>query len=205
MDASTSFIVGGLTGCPVDLIIYNDGETRLVKSVVHNATPLSLRVEAGSVEGLRPALRVMLISMSDGVALRADGHLDQIRTESGEFFADLSSVHWEILDRRRHDRLPVNLPISLRLVTDHRHETVISSTEGTAVDMSISGAFVAMKEMPVPGSLVEFNTVLSGEPVRALAVVAYLSELRGGAGVHFVEYLGNARQAIHSYLSAQAA
>ncbi len=136
--------------------------------------------------------------------MRADGHLDQIaRDEEGVHLA-ISQVHWELLERRRHVRIPLYVPVTLRTVVEDGETTEVACFEGYTVDMSISGAFVKMSPTPASGSLVEFSMDLEGEPVRTLAVVAHGGDDRGGVGLHFVEYVGNARFLIQGYLSRAA-
>jgi hypothetical protein len=205
VDATTSFIVAGMTGAPVDLIIYEEGLTRLVKTHVDTPTPLRLKVVDGGRKEIRSGRRVMLLSNHEGLAMRADGHLNDLQRDPSGMFLDVSNVHWELLERRRHVRVPVNVPITLRTVVESQDSAAaVELLQGATMDMSVSGAFVRMEHLPVQGSLVEFVTELEGVPVRVLAVVAHLTPERKGVGLHFVEYLDNARLTLQTFLTKAA-
>jgi hypothetical protein len=113
-------------------------------------------------------------------------------------------VHWELLERRRHIRVPVNVSVTMRAVVENENKPVVDVITGSTVDLSISGAFVKATMLPQEGSLVEFSTELNGETVRILAVVAHITRERSGVGLHFVEYLDNARYMIHEFLTNAA-
>jgi hypothetical protein len=193
-----------MAGSPVDLVLYDEGCTRLIKTVIDTPMPLRLKVVDENAKDMRAARRVMLLAHADGVALRADGHLDSLSREADGLYVQLSHVTWELLERRRHVRVPVELPVRLSLVVEGEVQPEIDGWVGTTADMSISGAFVRCSDLPDAGSLVEFSTVVDDEEVRTLAVVAHSSKERGGVGLHFVEYLGNARFALHGFLAKAA-
>jgi hypothetical protein len=204
VDATTSFIVSGMKGAPVDLIIYEEGLTRLVKTTVDNPTPLRLRIVDKGHKAIRPGRRVMLLSNHEGLAMRADGHLNDIQCDSTGMFLDVSNVHWELLERRRHVRVPVGVAITLRTVVEAEDEPTVELLTGSTMDMSVSGAFVRMDQLPEQGSLVEFVAELDGVTVRVLAVVAHITPERKGVGLHFVEYLENARLTLQTFLTKAA-
>jgi hypothetical protein len=204
VDATTSFIVSGMKGAPVDLIIYEEGLTRLIKTHVDNPTPLRLRVLEHGHKGIRPGRRVMLLSNHEGLAMRADGHLNDLQRDDAGMFLEIGNVHWELLERRRHVRVPVALPITLKTVVESDKEPAVDLLTGSTMDMSVSGAFVRMDQLPVQGSLVEFVAELDGVPIRVLAVVAHHTSERRGVGLHFVEYLANARLTLQTFLTKAA-
>ncbi len=204
MDATADFILSGLAGCPVDVVIYDDGQTQLLKSTVEHSVPLRLNIEQGCLDGIRPGRRVMLLAYHEGLSMRADGHLDQIRSHEDGRSLEISNVHWELLERRRHIRVPVSIPVALKVVIPGRDNSTVHTISGTSLDMSISGAFVKVSELPQEGSLVEFSTEIDGEPVRTLAVVARVTSDRHGIGLHFVEYLESARFKLQNFLTKAA-
>src|SRR6185369_2188081 len=136
--------------------------------------PLRLKVIEEGKRGIRSGRRVMLLSSFEGLVMRADGHLDDLqRTEDG-LHLEIGNVHWELMERRRHVRVPVAVPITLRTVVEGEIEPTVDALEGWTMDMSVSGAFISMETLPVEGTLVEFATELDGIQVRVLAVVAHL-------------------------------
>ncbi|MFI5384786.1 MAG: PilZ domain-containing protein [Fimbriimonadales bacterium] len=204
MDATTSYILSGMTGCPVDLVLYDDGNTRLLRTEIASPLPLRLKVLSGSQSGVRAGRRVMLLACHEGLALRGDGHLDQYRSEKGGLELEIGSVQWELLERRRHVRVPLNLPVTLRAVAQGDDEPTVENITGTTMDISVSGAFVKAAVLPDEGSLVEFTTHIQGEELRTLAVVAHVTHERSGVGLHFVEYLGNSRHLLREFLTRAA-
>lgn len=193
-----------MTGCPVDLVLYDEGQTRLIKTVIATPLPLRLKVLDDSRDGVRSARRVMLLAHHEGLSLRADGHLNRVVNEDLDVFLEINQVHWELLERRRHIRVPVNVEVNLRAVLEGGAEPTVDIITGTTLDLSISGAFVRATTLPQEGSLVEFSAELDGETVRILAVVAHITRERSGVGLHFVEYIDNARYMIHEFLTNAA-
>ncbi|HVT13085.1 MAG TPA: PilZ domain-containing protein [Fimbriimonadaceae bacterium] len=204
MDATADFILSGLTGCSVDVVIYDDGQTQLLKSTVEHSAPLRLAVQLGCLDGIRPGRRVMLLAYYEGLSMRADGHLDQIRSGENGRCLEISNVHWELLERRRHIRVPVSIPVAIKVVIPGRDTSSVHVISGTSLDMSISGAFVKVSELPQEGALVEFSTEIDGEPIKTLAVVARVTSDRNGIGLHFVEYIENARFKLQNFLTKAA-
>jgi hypothetical protein len=146
----------------------------------------------------------MLLSQHNHLAMRADGHLAQVENTSEGLFLEINQVHWEILERRRHVRVPVSADVTLRAVMENEDQPSVEVLNGTALDLSVSGAFVTGKDLPKEGSLIEFSINLDGVTVRTLAVVAHNVNGRMGVGLHFVEYIDNARYLLHGFLTRAA-
>lgn len=193
-----------MVGASVDLVVYDGGKTRLIKTVIEHAMPLRLRQVEANKPRLRPARRVMLLAYHEGLALRADGHLSHVDSSGEDTFLEINQVHWEILERRRHVRIPVKANVSLRTVIESDEQPVVTQLDGTTVDLSVSGAFVTGSNLPNENSLIEFAIELDGQLVRTLAVVAHNSSGRHGVGLHFVEYIDNARFLLHGFLTKAA-
>jgi len=204
VDETTKFILSGIAGYPVDVVLYDDGETHLIKTQVVVSAPLQLKVVGQNRFGLRAGRRVMLLAHYEGLALKADAHLDRFRNDEEGLFLDIGSVNWEILERRRHIRVPVEIPVLLRAVYPGEGEPEVRVVEGTSLDMSISGAYVKTDELLEEGALLEFSVEIEGQTVRTLAVIAHVATEHGGLGLHFVEYLENARQILHGFLTRAA-
>jgi len=196
--------MSGLEGYPVDVVLYDDGETHLVKTQVVAISPLQLKVVGQNRFGLRAGRRIMLLAHYEGLALRADGHLDRFRSADDGLFLEISNANWEVLERRRHIRVPVEMRISFRAVYATDEQPEVRIVEGTTLDMSISGAYVKTDDLPEEGALVEFSAEIDGQTVRTLAMVAHVSPEVGGVGLQFVEYLDNARHILHGFLTHAA-
>jgi hypothetical protein len=205
VDATTGFIVSGMTGCPVELVLYDDGQTRLIKTIIENPAPLRLKIVDNIKRGICAGRRVMLLAHHDGLVVRADGHLDQVVKDNEGHFLEIGPVQWEVLERRRHIRVPVNVSVAIRAVVEEENVVhVVDQIDGVTMDISISGAFVTSQTLPEEGSLVEFSADLNGTEIRALAVVAHLTRERNGFGLHFVEYLDNAHYLLDTFLTKAA-
>jgi len=202
VDGTSNFVAPGLIGHPVDVVLYDDGETHLIKTEVVEATPLLLRILGKSRAGVRAGRRVMLLAHYDGFALRADCHLNQLRVEEDVALLEIGNINWEILERRRHIRVLVSVPVVLRTVHQGNSEPEVRTLEGTATDMSISGAFVQIEGFVDEGALIEFSAEINGQTIRTLAVVA--RTVSSGIGIQFVEYLDNARHLLHGFLTRAA-
>jgi PilZ domain len=82
-----------------------------------------------------------------------------------------------VQDKRRHPRVPVNLPISCELSKQ-------DSFPGLLVDLSMGGAFVTAETVPAFGVALTIVGSLPGAPdVRLPAVVRWSKP--GGFGVQF--------------------
>jgi len=80
-------------------------------------------------------------------------------------------------DKRRHPRVPVNLPISCEVANQ-------GTVTGTLVDVSMGGAFVSAEKAPAFGAEVTIVGDLPGAPGARLPAVVRWSK-PGGFGVQF--------------------
>lgn len=204
VDVATQMIVAGIAGQEVDLVVYDEGLTKVFRARVKSAQPLVLQVDAGPKEALRIARKAMILTQTDGLSLRGEGHLDGIRWVDGSAFLEISNANWEVLDRRRHPRFSVDVPVEMRLVSESADAPAIVIHDGRTVDMSISGAFVKMDQPPAAGSLVNFTAWINSKAFKALALVAHAAN-NGKFGVHFVECYGSGNTDLQNFLSEQEA
>lgn len=205
MDETIAAVLGDLTGKSIDLVVYDNGVTRLFKTVVDLTNPLRLRVVEGDHAILRSGRQVMLLSRAEGNAFRADGHLDTIRRDNKGCFLEIGKLAWELLERRRHVRVAVETRVTLSAVEESDEGPRVRSSLGETFDLSDSGAFVKMDEPAAEGSLVECTLHLGKHEVRVLAMVAHHPVDQQGVGLHFVEYLGDAKPKLQQFLTEQAA
>lgn len=185
-------------GSPVDIATYTEAEARLLKGLIVSAEPLQIRV--GPTVDAEPYLdrTVTLLTTLDGSMVRGEGRI--VGFEGGVLtFADAS---WQPLDRRGYPRFAFQARASLRVVIEGESQLRIQRVDAEILDLSANGVYVIGGVFPPKGTLVEFQTDLGAREISCLGVVARVTE--HGAGIHFVEYLGNARSLIEATLAAAA-
>lgn len=198
MDTTTSSIGLVSVGSPVDIASYTDGEARLVKGLIVSAEPLQIRV--GPTVDAEPYRdrTVILLTAVDGKMARGEGRI--VGFEDGVLtFGDAS---WQPLDRRGHPRFAFQGHATLRVVVEGESQLRIQRVGAEILDLSATGVYVIGSVFPPKGTLIEFQTDLGAREISCLGVVARVSE--HGAGIHFVEYLGDAREIIESTLASAA-
>lgn len=198
MDTTTSLIGSVSVGSPVDIATYTEAEARLLKGMIVSAEPLQIRV--GPTVDAEPYRdrTVTLLTTLDGSMVRGEGRI--VGFEGGVLtFADAS---WQPLDRRGYPRFAFQARASLRVVIEGEAQLRIQRVDAEILDLSANGVYVIGGVFPPKGTLVEFQTDLGAREISCLGVVARVTE--HGAGIHFVEYLGNARSLIEATLAAAA-
>src|SRR5579862_3133479 len=193
-----------MTGSPVDLVLYGGGHTQLLQAELLEAEPLRLRYVGSFGQRIQPMQQVMLLACYDGMRMRSAGVLDRVHEHDGVFDLNVSDAVWELLERRRHIRMPVRLPVKLRAVDQGGADLFGPSIDGATFDLSVSGAFIHVNEMPREDALLEVEMQIEGTLIRTLAVVARLNVDRGGMGLHFVEYLDDALGTLTCFLENAA-
>lgn len=204
MDAATQFVVNRLAGQELDLVVYDEGLTRVFRVNVNSSQPLVLSFSGDRKDALRSTRRVMVVAHADGISLRGEGHIDQVRWDGKEATLEIGNVNWEVLDRRRHPRHSVDFAVEMKLVMEFDDNAEIVTHTGQAIDLSLSGSCVKIAKAPHLGTLVNFNGTLNGKPFNALALVAHVGT-DGSIGVHFVEFYGNSSADLSDYLKKQIA
>ena|SRR5579862_8378982 len=188
-----------MSGCKVDLVLYHEGNISVVPTVIASPIPLVLLAVGDANPSLRVGHRVMLLAHHEGLAMRAEGVLDLVidGLEGTEY--EITDVQWELLERRRHIRVPVSVSVSMQTVRRTKDEFVKTYT-GTTFDMSLSGAFIHANELPEENALVEVTIELEPNKVKTLAVVARVHKEGIGAGLHFVQYLNDSQPLLEEFL-----
>ncbi len=192
-----------MIGCGVDLLLFDEAETRLIKTQIEQPLPLRLRSVGAEASIPKSGRRAMLLAHFDGLPMRADGDLDTVGSDGEGVWFEMNGVRWEVLERRRHVRVPVSVPVKLRLC-DGDDDSPGTEIEGMTRDLSISGAFVKLSQVPEEGTLLEFEAEILGQTVRTLAVVARKVPECSGVGLQFVKYLEDARPQLHGFLTKAA-
>lgn len=195
VDISTSAIGPMSTGSPVDIATYLEGEARLVKGLIVSATPLQIRVASTIEADAYLGNPVTLLATVDGDLVRGEARV--VAFEDGVL--DFTDATWRPLDRRGFRRFEFHAQATLRVVVEGDSHLCIRRVGAEILDLSATGVYVVGGGFPPKGTLIEFQTHLDGREASCLGVIARVSE--HGAGIHFVEYLGNSRELIEATLA----
>lgn len=172
-------------------------------SVVSEA-PLYVRTSDAEVSGYTFPKPVILLWRQDETILKGEGDAVACHAHEGAWAIELRDLRWEDLERRRHPRFPMSVPVALRAVQEHGGDTVISIFQGNTIDLSLGGAWVDVSQAVAVGCLVEFYAHLTPtESIRALGVVAHSSTGRG-IGVQFLDFVGSSHTVLHKFLQQAA-
>ena len=185
------------------------GEGRLKDAAVTTVcseAPLYLDCVAAGIHRYTFPRRVILVFQDEKHLMRGEAQvMSAVELPDGHSRLELSRVEWEDMDRRRHARVDVAVPVSLRAVYESKGDTIISVVDGVTADLSIGGSKVLASHSVIQGSLVEFYAKLSEEDsVRALGIVAH-SAPDGSMGIAFLDYVGAAKEMLEEFLAEEAA
>jgi hypothetical protein len=200
-EANVHLKVGSEVTC-----LFGDGRLKNTAfSTVCSEAPLYLDCVAADVQRVSFPRKVVLVSYENGRVLRGEAEAISMKRVDGRARLELSKVVWEDLERRRHVRVDVKLPVSLRAVYEHNGDTVISVVEGFTEDLSIGGSKVRAGTPILEGSLVEFLAMVNEkDEVRALGIVAHANP-DNSMGIGFLDYVGAARTRLEEFLADKAA
>jgi hypothetical protein len=186
--------------------LFGEGRLRNTAfSTVSSEAPLFLDCVASDVQRVRFPRKVVLVSYENGRLLRGEAEAVSMKKVDGHARLEMAQVVWEDLDRRRHQRVNVELPVSLRAVYEHNGDTVLSVVDGATVDLSVGGSRVHVETPILEGSLVEFLVEFTPkESIRALGIVAHANPDKS-IGISFLDYVGAARTRLEDFLAEKAA
>ncbi len=190
-------------GSLITLVFYSDAQPNAILATVEGTHPFVLRTADDQAAQLKSIRKVMLVSQEGPKLLRAEAHIEHCVDSSNGWRIEVGFLRWEQVDRRRHPRYNIELPVAIRAIQEEEDGTaIVRLFQGTSVDVGLGGAWVTMQELPEQGSLVEFSSDLpSGDAVRALAIVVHACPERQGVGLEFLDYIGGARYHLHNFLS----
>lgn len=196
---------GPQVGDSVAVVVFKGDSAKLAYGEVVRAAPFEVMLLESDAAGLSTGSTAMLISRVDAIPWRSGTTIKTIEKKGGLANVCFEAVAWKQEDRRRHPRLPIEVPIALKLVQEQESDISFQEAQGKTVDISLGGAAVQC-ETPVPtGTLVEFRwTSPKGESLRTLAVVMHEIEGPNYIGIEFVHFIGEGQAALESLLQKAA-
>ncbi len=153
---------------------------------VHSQAPLFLKTVDPFIQRQHFPLFGTMLWEEEGRIVRADAELSHLQKWETGALIEVKGVRSEPLDRRRHQRVPIDSSVTIRLVDESSSGPEISLTQGRLIDISQGGAHVQLGSVPLEGTLLEFNVKTdSGELIKSLAVV--VKARRESVGIAFLD------------------
>ena len=193
-------------GARASLVFYQDSMPIVVEAEVVNLKPFQLATTNPSAGRLARMRRALVVRQDNSQIWRLEAEVKDAVPDNDRWICTLEPMKWAEIDRRRHPRFAVKLPVSIRAVIESDGQFQHSDVAGTALDLSLCGARVQIEADIQPGALVEVTIeIASKQTIQALAVTAFTKPYQGQLGFEFIDFVGNAQYLLHSYLVEQAA
>lgn len=195
-----------MVGRKVAAVFLIDGSPCNMSGVVRGLDPFQFETANRWAKDLDPGTRALFVYQEGQELHKASTRVSFVKEDDGLFFVDTSTVLWESVDRRRHVRRQVEVPVAFKFVQDSDGDVRMEACDGLTIDLSAGGSCVSYPKPPPVGTLVDCAFVLgSSAPSRALGVVAWIREASGEFGVEFLDFVGDAKNGITSFLNRMAA
>lgn len=117
---------------------------------------------------------------------------------------EIRRTNLQDVDRRLYPRYSLQVPISIRSISDVRATTVYSVSQGETKDLSLGGAWITVAPILPKDTLVEFKCTMNGEPVRALGLVVHENNENGTNGIEFIDFYDDSRDTLYNGLQRAA-
>jgi hypothetical protein len=193
-------------GANVHVLFYQESQPHVLTAQVGSLAPVALTTKDAEAHLLQPSMRSILVSEEEGQVAKAECRVRECSVKDNEWHVEVDVTEWEELDRRRYPRIEVEVPVKLRLVKEATGGASITEILGITKDLSLGGTRLTVAEPIAAGSLVEMQAALRPkEHIRVLAVVVRGSDEATDIGLEFLDYVGGARYAMHTFLSEEAA
>lgn len=194
---------GFAEGDPIVVVSYRDEWARLFHATIDSIQPFSVLISTEESTAFESATETVLLTTSEQSPQKAQALVQSSESTETGLRVAFEPFEWVLVDRRRHPRIPMKLPVELQLVEETESGPKITTRHAFTEDMSLGGAWVQM-ENPLPkDALIEFRTwPANGSLVRTLAVVMHSSQERQGVGLEFVNFIGPSKLALEEFLSA---
>ncbi|MHB8635816.1 MAG: PilZ domain-containing protein [Fimbriimonadaceae bacterium] len=193
-------------GARTSLVFYRDSMPIVVEAEVVNLKPFQLATTNPSAGRLARMRRALVVRQDQAQIWRLEAEVKDAVADNDRWICTLEPMKWAEIDRRRHPRFAVKLPVSIRAVIESDGQFQHTDVPGTALDLSLCGARVMIDAAIEPGALVEISIELSNrQSMQALAVTAFTKPYQGQLGFEFIDFVGNAQYMLHSFLVDQAA
>ncbi len=177
-----------------------DGRPMAISCLVTSEAPLYLFTKDLRVLDITYPVTVVLVWHRGVDVLKGEAQaIGTMPWKSGNVL-EIKRTNLKEVDRRVYPRYPIQVPVSMRSVSDVQTSTVIAVCQGETRDLSLGGAWVAM-DPPLPkDSLVEFKCDVDGESIRALALVVHENRDNQTNGLEFMDFFDDSRDRLFALL-----
>lgn len=187
-------------------MFYRDSMPIVVEAEVVSLKPFQLATSNPTAGRLARMRRALVVRQDNTQIWRLEAEVKDATPQGDRWVCTLEPMKWSEIDRRRHPRFAVKLPVTIRTIVEQDGEFVHADLPGTALDLSLCGARVQIDAPIEPGALVEINVELSSrQTIQALAATAFTKPYQGQLGFEFIDFVGNAQYQLHSFLVDKAA
>src|SRR5271165_2785085 len=166
----------------------------VVDAEVVSLKPFQLATTNPSAGRLAKMRRALVVRQDNAQIWRLEAEVKDAVAVNDRWVCTLEPMKWSEIDRRRHPRFAVKLPVSIRAVIETDGQFQHTDVPGTALDLSLCGARVQIEADIEPGSLVEISLEIPGQQaINALAITAFTKPYQGQLGFEFIDFVGNAQ------------
>ena len=178
----------------------------VVDAEVINLRPFQLSTTNPSAGRLARMRRALVVRQEKSQIWRLESEVIEAVPDGNRWICTLEPTKWSEIDRRRHPRFSVKMPVEVRAVIERDGEFAHTDLPGVALDLSLCGARVQIDADIEPGALVQIKLDISNrQSIQVLAMTAFTKPFQGQTGFEFIDFVGNAQYQLHSYLVDQAA
>jgi hypothetical protein len=178
----------------------------VVDAEVINLRPFQIATRNPSAGKLARMRRALVVRQENAQIWRLESEVVEAIPDGDRWICTLEPTKWSEIDRRRHPRFSVKMPVEVRAVIEQDGEFAHTDIPGLALDLSLCGARVQIEAEIEPGALVQIKLDISSrQSIQILAMTAFTKPYQGQLGFEFIDFVGNAQYQLHSYLVDQAA
>lgn len=193
-------------GSRASLVFYRDSMPVVVDAEVINLRPFQIATRNPSAGKLARMRRALVVRQENAQIWRLESEVVEAIPDGDRWICTLEPTKWSEIDRRRHPRFSVKMPVEVRAVIEQDGEFAHTDIPGLALDLSLCGARVQIEAEIEPGALVQIKLDISSrQSIQILAMTAFTKPYQGQLGFEFIDFVGNAQYQLHSYLVDQAA
>lgn len=200
MDSVSSSKSNFTQGANFSLVFYTDNISNFVPGQITSTSPLQIQVNQSV--SFSQGQRVMLVFTEGDNVTKANAEVSSVNGSQ----ITLKNAEWDNADRRQFPRYNVQVPLTVRAVTETSEGFVIEPWEGLTSDLSLGGAWLNVPTPVEAGYLVQVEVRLdSSQSVKVLGIVAHAPGNSKGFGIQFLDFVGGSRYYLHEFLSQKAA
>lgn len=189
----------------ITVVVNLEGAPRSLRAAYVSSEPFTVETDNTWARSLAPETKLLFVVQSGTEIIKGTGRvIDNV--ESGQNWRIVvENVLWESVDRRRHSRKAVHLPVEYRVVEEDASGTRMERGSAMTMDLSVGGACLKADRLPNNGLLVDVSLSLNGfDATRALGVVVWVRPIAGEFGIEFLDYFADAKKVLGEFVEAAA-